>query len=328
MTAMSSRMSPRTSQPRLSFFRVAAVALSLLLALAGCKPSDPLTAKISADDSTDLFRWQRDHINDAAPDLKRQVDSALQEIRLDIQFRQEASGHDAIEAALCKRINHLPLKEALLLGTQLKWRRLAGEREDLQKVINTNSRLVTKPGDATAAADLDQYRAKHQQRFEATLRDLAATEKDYAALGGLVASLTLGIPTTKAVAVSHDEAAKLVADMLESRRNGAAFKYGPWPVKLDWEGAQLEGERLTEFAAKKSVNGRGVQVVIPIRIKGSWLLFESPDQAPALPDDVKAALSADEFAKFKRDWLELEAEIWARQVGKELPEPPPASPRE
>jgi hypothetical protein len=112
-------------------------------------------------------------------------------------------------------------------------------------------------------------------------------------------------------------------EMVEGRRNGAAFKYGQWPVKIDWEGTQLTGEKRTEFAAKKSVNGRGEKVVIPVRIKGTWLLFESADQAPGLPDDVKAALTADELAKFKRDWLELEAEIWARQVGKELPEPAP-----
>jgi hypothetical protein len=265
-------------------------------------------------------------VNDFSPELKRQFESALQEIRLDLQFRQAASGHDAIEAALSKRINQLPLKDALLLGTQLKWRRLAGEREDLQKVINTNSRLVTKPGDTTAAADLDQYRAKHQQRLESTLRDLAATEKDYAALGGQVAALTLGTPPTKAVAVTREEALKLMAEMLDGRRSVVTFKYGQWPVKIDWSGAQLEGEKRAEFDAKKSVNGRGEKVIIPVRIKGRWLLFESADQAPGLPDDVKGALSADELAKFKRDWVELEAEIWARQIGKELPEPPPEPP--
>lgn len=311
---------------KISSPRAVAVALALLLAGTGCQPSDPLTAKISADDSTDLFRWQRDITGSLTPDLKRQLDSALQEMRLDLQFRGEASGHDAIEAALCKRVNQLPLKDALLLGTQLKWRRLAGEREDLQKVINTNSRLITKPGDQAAAADLDQYRAKHVQRLEATLRDLQATEKDYAALGGQVSSLTLGTPTTKPVAVSHEEALKQMSDMLDGRRNGAAFKYGDWPVKIDWEGKQLEGDKRAEFAAKQAANARGEKVVVPVRIKGRWLIFESPNQAPALPDDVRAVLSADELAKFKRDWLELEAELWARQIGKEMPEPLPESP--
>ena len=319
-------MLPRMIAPRFFVVRLSLIALALLLAVAGCKPSDPLTAKISADDSTDLFRWQRDITGSLIPELKRQMEGALQEIRLDIQFRGEASGHDPIEAALCKRVNRLTLKDALLLGTQLKWRRLAGEREDLQKVVNTNSRLVTKPGDMAAAADLDLYRGKHIQRLENTIRDLAATEKDYAALGGQVSSLTLGIATTKPVAVTHEEALKQMAEMIEGRRNGAAFNYGQWPVKIDWTGAMLEGEKRAEFEAKKSVNGRGVQVVIPVRIKATWLLFEAPDQAPGLPDDVKAVLSADELVKFKRDWLELEAEIWARQIGKQLPEPPPETP--
>jgi len=71
---------------------------------------------------------------------------------------------------------------------------------------------------------------------------------------------------------------------------------------------------------KQSANACGEKVVIPVRIKGRWLLFETSDQAPVLPADVRAVLSADELAKFKRNWLELEAELWARQVGKELPD--------
>jgi 1-acyl-sn-glycerol-3-phosphate acyltransferase len=111
--------------------------------------------------------------------------------------------------------------------------------------------------------------------------------------------------------------------LLESRRGSAIFRSGDRPVKIDWEGKSLEGKKREEFAAKRAANSRGERVVIPLRIKGHWLLFEALDQAPKLPDDVRAILSPEELAKFKREWLELEAELWARQLEKDLPEPVP-----
>ena len=65
-------------------------------------------------------------------------------------------------------------------------------------------------------------------------------------------------------------------------------------------------------------------MVIPVRIKERWLLFEGPDQSPALPDDVVAVLTPEELSKFKRDWLEVEAQRWAREIAKDMPAPPPA----
>ena len=97
------------------------------------------------------------------------------------------------------------------------------------------------------------------------------------------------------------------------------------PVKFDWEGRQLDEVKRAEFLNQQAVAALQKRVVIPVRIKGRWLLFEGPNQAPALPDDVRATLTAAEVAAFKHDWLELEAELWAREVAADLPEPAPST---
>ena len=313
----------RANAPDFSFRRAGGLALGLLIAGAGCGPTDIQTAKIVADDTTTFFRWKRDAGSQLSAEQQRQLEVTQQELRLDLQLRQAASGHDAIESAMCERLNHLVVKDALLLGVQLKWQRRAAERDDIQRVANANAHLITKPGDQAAAAELDRYRATFQQRIEKLTQELTGLEKEILALGGKAPVLQLAAPATMPMAVSRAEALDQMAVLLESRRGSAAFRDGERPVKIDWEGKELEGAKRAEFAAKRAVNGRGERVVIPVRIKGHWLFYEAPDQAPALPDDVRATLSAEEVAKFKRDWLELEAELWARQLEKELPDPLP-----
>lgn len=310
---------------RVLWLRVGGAALALLTAGAGCTRTDAVDAPIAADDATTFYRWKRDVGSQLSPDLQRQLESTLQEIRFDLTLHQQASGHDAVEGAVCARLNHLSVKAALLVGAGLKWQRLAAERDDLQRVANANAHLITKPGDQSAATELELYRAKVQQRSATITQELQALEKEIAALGGKVPTLALATPPTAALAVSRAEALQQITGLLEGRRGAATIRWGMWPVQIDWEGKKLAGDQRAEFLEKKIVNGRGEKVIIPVRIKGRWLLFEAPDQAPALPDDVKAQLTAPELAAFKRDWLELEAELWARQLAKNLPDPPPAT---
>ncbi len=307
------------------FRRVGWAAFALLAAGAGCTRTDVVDRPIAADDATAFYRWKRDVGSQLSPDLQRQFESTLQEIRFDLTLRREASGHDAIESAVAARLNHLSIKAALLLGAGLKWQRLAAERDDLQRVANANAHLITKPGDRSAAADLELYRTKMQQRLDTITQELQALEKEILALGGTVPALALAKPPTAVLAVTRAEALQQITGLLEGRRGAATIRFGMWPVKIDWEGEKLEGDKRAEFLEKKMLNGRGEKVVIPVRIKGRWLLFEAPDQAPALPEDVTAQLNAAEVAAFKRDWLELEAELWARQLAKDLPDPPPAT---
>jgi hypothetical protein len=307
------------------FLRVGCAMFCLLAAGAGCSRTAVEDTPIAADDTTEFFRWKRDITGRLSPERQRQLESTLEELRLDIMFRQEASGHDAIESAVCRRLNHLSLKEGLLLGLQVKWKRLAGEQSDLQRILNANAHLITKPGDHAAADDLESYRAKQQKRLDTVTADLQGVEKEIGTLGGKVSALEAPAPAQAPVKVSHEEALKQIDEMLTGRLSAATLRLGAWPVKIDWQGAQLEGDKRAEFLAKKSINGRGERVIIPIRIKGHWLLYEGVDQAPKLPGDVLAALAPAETAAFQRRWIEAEAELWARQLAKEFPDPAPAA---
>ena len=96
-------------------------------------------------------------------------------------------------------------------------------------------------------------------------------------------------------------------------------------MKFDWDGRQLDETKRAEFLKQQATAALQKRIVIAVRIKGRWLLFEGPNQAPALPDDVRAALTATELAAFKHDWLELAAELWVREVAADLPDPAPSA---
>lgn len=295
---------------------------ALLLVLAGCAKTDPMDAMIAAGDTTTFVRWKRDVVADFPPAVQQQFETVLQELRIDIQFKREVSGHDAIEAEVCKRLDQHSVKEALLMGLELKWHRLTAERGDMQRVIDANERIITKPGDEAAAAEVAEYRAKHQARADAAGLELKAVERDLVALGGKIPAIVEAPPPSQRIAMSHNEARQQVAELIDGRRNAATARYGRWPVKIDWGGAELTEDKRAEFLAKKTADAREGKIIVPIRIKKIWLLFEGLDQAPALPTDVKSQLTPAELTAFKKDWLEVEAEIWARQVGKDLPDPP------
>ena len=87
----------------------------------------------------------------------------------------------------------------------------------------------------------------------------------------------------------------------------------------------MDEAKRAEFLKQQATAALQKKVVIPVRIKGRWLLFEAPNEAPALPDDVRGTLTVAELAAFRRDWLEVEAERWAREVAADLPEISPVS---
>jgi hypothetical protein len=179
---------------RASRWRAGGFALAWLIVAAGCGPTDIKTAKVSADDTTAFFRWKRDVGAQLSAEQQRQLEVTQQELRLDIQFHQAASGHDAIEAAMCVRLNGLTVKDALLLGAQLKWQRLAAERDDLERVAIRNAQLITKPGDQAAAAELERYRATFSQRIAKITPELAGLEKEIVGLGASHRSCSSPLP--------------------------------------------------------------------------------------------------------------------------------------
>jgi hypothetical protein len=63
----------------------------------------------------------------------------LQELRLRIMADREATGHDAIEAALRSKINGTTFRDVIVMGLRAKMARLGVEREAVRKVLQRNA---------------------------------------------------------------------------------------------------------------------------------------------------------------------------------------------
>jgi len=299
-----------------------AVCLSVIFA--GCSRVEPVRAPVAAEDPPAFAAWQRKVAGGFPAELQQEFAGAIQEIRFDVVAKNEATGHDAIEAALCKRINARTVSEVVLSGHELKLHRLETERDDLQRAMNTNAHLITKPGDEGAARQLEQIRAQQQQRLDAANTAIQAVERSIQAHGGVVGPKRMeGAAAVPLERISRGEAMQQIAEMMQERRNPAVLKYGGWPVKIDREGLQLDEAMRRDFLVRKAVAEKTGQIVIPIRIKEHWLLFEGPNEAPQLPKFVQASVTDADRRKFEQDWVNLAAEAWARETAASFEIPPP-----
>jgi hypothetical protein len=309
----------RFDWPVVSAMRAFLTVACLSVVCACCTRVDPPHTPVEARDVTAFSTWQRNVASHFPPELQQGFADALQEIRYLITAQNEATGHDAIAAALCRHIDARTVNTVLLTGYNLKLQRLAAERDALQQTVNKNAHLITKPGDRTAADYLDQFRAGQQQRLDTIKAEMQRAETLVLALGGVPRPRR---PDADAAAplsmASREEALRQIAVMMQERRNVGIFKFGEWPVRIDREGRQLNDAQRGDFLARKVAAESGGRVIIPIRIKGHWLFFEGPDEAPPLPEFIRANLTAADRRKFQADWVNLEAELWARKSAADL----------
>ena len=299
--------------------RALPMVVCLSLVCAGCTRVDPLHTPVAAADPAALSEWQRRVASRFLPGLQQEFADALQEIRFSITAQQEATGHDAIASALCKHIDGRTVNEVVLTGCELKLQRLEAERSELRRVMHTNTQLLTKPGDRVGAEYLDRIRGQQQKRLDAIDAEMQVSERRVAAHGGTVRSRRADAKASASSdAVSRDEALKQIAVLLQERRDARVLRYGAWPVKIDREGKRLDETERSEFRAKQAATESGGRLVIPVGIKGHWLFFEGPNEAPQLPGFILANLTETDRRKFKDDWVNLEAELWARKSAADL----------
>ena len=307
--------------------RALLTAVCLCVAGAGCARVEPLHSTIAAEDEASFSAWQRHVAAQFPTELQQEFADALQEMRYNISGMQEAFGHDAIQAALCKRIHAHTVSEVLLLGYDLKLKRLKSERDLLQQAINTNAHLITKPGDDSAASDLEHTRVQQQQRLDADNSEIQRVEGRVLAYGGASPSRDANAaPAAPLDTTPRGDALKQIAVMLQERRDASILKYGGWPVKIDRDGRGLNDDEHRDFLAKKTAGETRGQIVIPIRIKGHLMFFEGSSQAPTLPAFIVSNLTAADRRKFEEDWGNLDAELWARKEAVDLEVPKLSSP--
>jgi len=170
-------------------------ALSILvvwLGVTGCAPSDPLDRAVSAPTVGRFATWRSALASDSSVAMRQQVESALQEIRIDAAADRQrrrilgepvkSAGTEEVDEAVRSRVDGRPLREVVQLGCELRLRRLTNELKGLEEAVDQNAQLVTRPGDGESRRHLDGLRSRQLERVAKYREEIAATERELAPL--------------------------------------------------------------------------------------------------------------------------------------------------
>lgn len=155
---------------------------ALVFLCAGCGPRDPLDRKVHARGANAVNMWQSRLAGEFSAADRVRIEGALQEIRLRIMGDKEATGSAAIAEALGTKIHGRTVREVIQLGCELRLVRLRGEGAELERAMEQNSRLVTRPGDRASETHLVELYGRQSVRLEKYRTDILAAEKELAAL--------------------------------------------------------------------------------------------------------------------------------------------------
>jgi hypothetical protein len=109
----------------------------------------------------------------------REFDAMLQELRLRIMADREASGHDAIEAALRSKIHGATFRDVVVMGHRAKSARLTTEREAVRKVLQGNAWKSVYLKDVA----FEHARADQEKRLLAIDEEMRTIKRRLAELG-------------------------------------------------------------------------------------------------------------------------------------------------
>lgn len=150
--------------------------LTVSAALCGCHPTNPLDRKIMASSPIDFVWWRTDASGSLDREQWRDFDEAIQEIKFRMMIDHVASGGAAVDKATRDRINGRTVREVLTIGYTSMLDRLNIERAEAIKVITTNARLVTRPGDTASADYLLKKRKAQSDVLEVILEKMRQAE--------------------------------------------------------------------------------------------------------------------------------------------------------
>ncbi len=160
------------TMPRAGAVLLAAIAFAAV----GCGRGDPLARTVSAADGPAVARWELRLATDCSPADRRRIEQALQDIRLKIMGDKEARGSAGIADALSRKVHGRSVREVLQLGCESRLLRLRAEGAELERALEQNSRLMTRPGDTASERHLVEIHGKQWNRLEKYRADIAAAE--------------------------------------------------------------------------------------------------------------------------------------------------------
>lgn len=140
------------------------VAVACLLA-GGCQKADPRTEPVKAASPSAFGRWRSMASDQIKGEEWREFDAMLQEIRLRVTAERQASGSEAVEAAMQSRIDGATFLEVLAMGYEGKLRRIEPEREEIKRAMNVNAQRAVVERNAEVRADSARMRERQEKRM-------------------------------------------------------------------------------------------------------------------------------------------------------------------
>lgn len=160
-----------------------AVIAAALLVLAGCGPSDPLDAKVSAEDGVGFSMWRSHAAGDLSPEQLGDFDQAVQAIRIRVMSVGQTSGSEGIEEGMRRIVDGKTVREVLRTGLGWKLELADAERMALEDSLRKNAQLLTRPGDTASANYLSDLRDRQTERLRAATEEVARIRGRLAASG-------------------------------------------------------------------------------------------------------------------------------------------------
>ncbi len=156
---------------------------ALALGTAGCGPSDPLDATVSAHDELGLSMWRGEASRRLSLRQLDDLDRALQEIRFHIMATGAATGSKPVEEAMLQAVDGQTLRHVLQQGLGWELERAETERSTLEAGMKTNALMRTRPGDTDSANYLTDLRERQVKRLKAATDEVNRAREGLAATG-------------------------------------------------------------------------------------------------------------------------------------------------
>jgi len=150
---------------KIKTFRATTTTLCLfLIATAGlffaaCSPpTDPRTAPISAIAPDDFAAWKNTAFEILTPAERDEFDQCINQIRLGIRTRNEASGDAAVAQALCDRINAKTIREVLIMSYASETEWIPKELERQRATLAQTDAVLDGPGSDSSKVGARAFR--------------------------------------------------------------------------------------------------------------------------------------------------------------------------
>lgn len=134
------------------------LAFCVIMLLAGCgQPADPRTAPITGATPEEFTAWKNAASQKIPAKEMQEFDACVNEIRMGIMQRREASGAGPIAQKLCEHINGKTMREVMVMGHKatVDWvtRELAFQRANIDKT----EAALSGPGSDSKKQELRDY---------------------------------------------------------------------------------------------------------------------------------------------------------------------------